>query len=397
MNASVLMILLVAAIVILAVLVYNMYQENEYRKKIRHQFGNADRDALMDSHVGEVRDAEGGMLNPLKKKNPPQPEESQREIDTPLPNQEWIEEDIISEQPEEVQEYTFAETTLKSIPQKEGPLLMDLQDLSRLDLPWFNRHFDYLAYISLREAKELNAVPRLSDHRHVTLAGCTSDGRFQLAEPIPNVYYQAFVIGLQAIGRLPLAGTPELEDFGERVGGFAENMNGHLWLTKVKDFLDVARPLDEVCARIDQIIAIHLISRNMIAGTDLRLAAETLGFVLSYDGHFCYPSAQNPLFLLTDIKETPFTATLLSSQKYKGISMLFDITKVPQGEKNFNKFMDLSVKLSSALSLDLVDDQMNELSTQSLHSIGDYIHERHHEMKEIGITPGSDLAKRIFS
>lgn len=398
MNLSVMLVLLIAAGLILAVILYNYYQENKYRQKIRDQFGNANRDALMESHAGEVRDTEGGLLNPTHKNTLTNTHsEDLRQINTPLPNEENQEHDIITEQEEEIQEYTFAEQALKPIPQSTEPLLMDLHDLSRLELPWFNRHFDYLAYVSLREARELNAMPRLSNQRHITLAGCTTDGQFRLAEPIPNVYYQAFVIGLQAVGRMPLAGTPELEEFGERVSEFAEHINGNVLLTKVKDFLQVARPLDEVCARVDQIIAIHLISRTSIAGTDLRLAAETLGFQLSHDGSFAYPDTEKPLFLLVNSEQSPFTGTLLSSQQYKSVSMLFDITKIPANKKSFDTFMALAVKLSSALSLDLVDDQLQELSTQSLQSIGEYIRERHREMKEIGITPGSDLANRIFS
>ena len=57
----------------------------------------------------------------------------------------------------------------------------------------------------------------------------------------------------------------------------------------------------------------------------------------------------------------------------------------------------LVVKLSSHLGLDLVDDQLNELSTQWLKDIRSYVVERQDEMLSVDIEPGSELAERLFS
>ncbi|MCV2509836.1 MAG: cell division protein ZipA C-terminal FtsZ-binding domain-containing protein, partial [Neisseriaceae bacterium] len=78
-------------------------------------------------------------------------------------------------------------------------------------------------------------------------------------------------------------------------------------------------------------------------------------------------------------------------------SILFDITHVPPGHKNFDKFIGLAVKLANELGLDLVDDQLGELSTEWLRNIGDYVLERQKEMESVGIIPGEELAKRLFS
>ncbi|HRM21963.1 MAG TPA: cell division protein ZipA C-terminal FtsZ-binding domain-containing protein, partial [Neisseria sp.] len=212
--------------------------------------------------------------------------------------------------------------------------LLHLNDLTKLELPWFDPRFDYMAYIALSEAQELHAIPRLSSRHRFQIAGCTMDDRFQIAEPIPSVYYQGFVIGLQAVSRNGLATTQELEQFGEQVNSFAEKMSGSLLLTDVETFLNVARPLDELCARVDQTIAMHLVSRGSISGTELRAAVENLGFELGVDGAFRLPNEEGePLFTLVTLDNTPFTASLLSSQAYRGFSMLFDITHVPAGEK----------------------------------------------------------------
>ncbi len=49
------MIFIVLALAaLLAVIGYNMYQENQYRKQVREQFGHSDKDALLTSKTKHV-------------------------------------------------------------------------------------------------------------------------------------------------------------------------------------------------------------------------------------------------------------------------------------------------------------------------------------------------------
>ena len=433
MSDITLIILVFCAAVILGVIVYNMYQENKYRQQVREQFGHADKDALLGSKTDFVRDGKplgGEAAQPVRTKDVSRPTPKAEAIAQPAAPQA-AKNDLFAEKvaaaaaakPDaaiEVEEDDFVEPVLQPEAEKgeeafafervDAPApsqtrlqgkqktLLHLNDLTKLELPWFDPRFDYMAYIALSEAQELHAIPRLSSRHRFQIAGCTMDDRFQIAEPIPSVYYQGFVIGLQAVSRNGLATTQELEQFGEQVNSFAEKMSGSLLLTDVETFLNVARPLDELCARVDQTIAMHLVSRGSISGTELRAAVENLGFELGVDGAFRLPNEEGePLFTLVTLDNTPFTASLLSSQAYRGFSMLFDITHVPAGEKQFNRFMDLAVKLSSTLSLDLVNDKLEELSTQWLKEVRSYVVARQDEMQKVGIEPGGSLAARLFS
>lgn len=58
--------------------------------------------------------------------------------------------------------------------------------------------------------------------------------------------------------------------------------------------------------------------------------------------------------------------------------------------------MGLAVKLAKELDLDLVDDELNELSSEWLKNIGNYVLQRQKEMEEVGIIPGGELAQRLF-
>lgn len=421
MYDSVLIVLVLGAVVILSVLAYNMHQENQYRKQVRDQFGHANKDALLDGDFLSVRDGSGSQHVP-----PPAPVRA-REID--LADLQPASADAGSGEAEDETVTALdlpetaapaAESVLLPGNQASGSMfeflkqqaayiseslaltdkkpLLEVRDMAQQPLPWFDARFDYLAYIALHEPQELHAMPRLSSRHRFRMVGCTMDDRFQVAEPIPSVYYQGFVVGLQAISRSGLVSQEELDQFGEQVSRFAESMNGRLLLTDADAFLQVARPLDELCARVDQTIAIHLVSRNNISGTELRAAAEIQGFELSHDGAFYRTNELGePLFSIVTLDNTPFTAALLSSQNYRGFSMLFDVVHVPNGEKHFNQFMDMAVKLSSKLGLDLVNDKLEELSTQWLKEVRRYVIERQAEMKQMDIEPGSELAERLFS
>lgn len=67
------MIFIVLALAaLLAVIGYNMYQENQYRKQVREQFGHSDKDALLTSKTKHVRDSKetGGQGLFIKKTKP---------------------------------------------------------------------------------------------------------------------------------------------------------------------------------------------------------------------------------------------------------------------------------------------------------------------------------------
>ncbi|MBP6562930.1 MAG: cell division protein ZipA, partial [Neisseriaceae bacterium] len=302
-----------------------------------------------------------------------------------------------------MQQVIFEEVELAPAPQAapavvNRKLLLRLKDMAKLDLPWFDPRCDYTAYVSLAEPRELTVAPRLSNRHRFRIIGCTMDGRYQRAEPIPGVQYQGFVLGLQAISRAGLAPIEDLDQFAQNANAFAEEMNGGLLLTDVEAFLQLARPLDELCARVDQTIAIHLLARGNVSGMELRTEVERLGFELEHDGAFHYHgSATEDLFTLVTLDNSPFTGPLLANQTYRGFSMLYDVTHVPTGEKSFAQFMDLTVKLASALRLDLVDDQLKELSTSSLKQIRQHVTQLQGDMVSAGIEPGDELAERLFA
>ena len=409
--------------VILAVIAYNMYQENQYRKQVREQFGHSDKDALLNSKTSHVRDGKesGGKGLFVKKANKAQEAalrnlQEQDEIFAakaklakPSAIKTDIELAIEDDFTDEPVQHTVIglnnEITTQAasdepvnLPSAANQPLVSLDELSQVELPWFDPRFDYLAYIALSEAQELHALPRLSNRHRFQIIGCTMDDRFQVAEPIPSVYYQGFVVGLQAVSRNGLATQEELQQFNQQVDTFAQLMGGKVLHTDLAAFTEVAQALDTFCARVDQTIAIHLVSHSNISGVELRASVENLGFVLGEDGAFHYTGQTgSPMFAIHSLTGDAFTNALLDNQSYKSFSTLLDIPHAPAGEKTFDLFMDLAVRLSGQLGLDLVNDKMEEVSTQWLKDIRNYVLARQEEMLKVGIKPGSKQALRLFS
>lgn len=432
MNSTFLMVIVALLIVLIVVVVYNMHQENQYRKKIRSQFGHSDQDVLMNIGTSSVRDGQSFGIDGVRHKSTATKEElliepvSLTQPENPISEQspqstdetqdaisqvalETIGESEREIQPEKLPEPVFELTSPVAQPKKESktPILasknsddlsVQLEELARNDLSWFDKRFDFMAYVALADARELQAIPRLSMRQHFQIIGCTRDGRFQAAEPIPSVLYQAFVIGLQGISRNGLVAQDELQHFTAQVQLFAEKMGGRAQVDNINTFLQEAAPLDELCARVDQTIAIHLVSRTGVSGEQLHQSLEKHGFVLQNNGEFTYPSSNgDALYSIVALNGSEFTESLLASQIYKGFSMLFDVTRVPNGEQNFNGFMSLAVKLSDELALDLVDDQIQPLSTDWLKDVRSYVGVLQQEMQSVGIEPASVLAKRLFA
>ena len=268
--------IVLALVAILAVVAYNMYQESQYRKQVREQFGHSDKDALLGSKTDNVRDgqqASGGKGLMSRKAAKPQQNAAMRNLQeqdalfaarvaqaaATKPEVEIAVEDDFTDEPvthttiglnNEMTTQTEDIFAAVSAPDA-GRTLVSLDELVQIELPWFDPRFDYLAYIALTEAQELHALPRLSNRHRFQIIGCTMDDRFQVAEPIPSVYYQGFIMGLQAVSRNGLASREELELFNQQVDTFAQLMGGKVMHTDVAAFTEVAQALDEFCARVD--------------------------------------------------------------------------------------------------------------------------------------------------
>ena len=170
MSDSVLIALVLGAAIILVVLAYNIYQESKYRKQLRDQFGHANKDALLDSNVNSVRDNAAAKTAPSAAEQPvteipPADAESvaaessqsthiQTETDnvvsenqktsvnspqeTPPQNQSILQTQTDTDQQRDFFSPTNPQKLSRTIPVKGRKTLLDVRDMSKQTLPWFD-------------------------------------------------------------------------------------------------------------------------------------------------------------------------------------------------------------------------------------------------------------------
>ena len=159
--------IVLALVAILAVVAYNMYQESQYRKQVREQFGHSDKDALLGSKTDNVRDgrqASGGKGLMSRKAAKPQQNAAMRNLQeqdalfaarvaqaaATKPEVEIAVEDDFTDEPvkhttiglnNEMTTQTEDIFAAVSAPDA-GRTLVSLDELVQIELPWFDPRFD---------------------------------------------------------------------------------------------------------------------------------------------------------------------------------------------------------------------------------------------------------------
>ena len=220
--------IVLALVAILAVVAYNMYQESQYRKQVREQFGHSDKDALLGSKTDNVRDgrqASGGKGLMSRKAAKPQQNAAMRNLQeqdalfaarvaqaaATKPEVEIAVEDDFTDEPvkhttiglnNEMTTQTEDIFAAVSAPDA-GRTLVSLDELVQIELPWFDPRFDYLAYIALTEAQELHALPRLSNRHRFQIIGCRAESE----RILPRLHHGAASRQPQRFGLARRVGT----------------------------------------------------------------------------------------------------------------------------------------------------------------------------------------------
>ena len=80
----------------------------------------------------------------------------------------------------------------------------------------------------------------------------------------------------------------------------------------------------------------------------------------------------------------------------KGLTLLFDVARVPGGIVAFDRFVEFTRALAEALSAGIVDDNRQPLDDAALGKIRAQLQGLYASMEQQGIPAGSPLALRLF-
>jgi hypothetical protein len=211
--------------------------------------------------------------------------------------------------------------------------------------------------------------------------------------------YTMLRAGLQMVDRKGAVSEQELADFGAMAQAVALAIGAKCSLAETDAALQRARQVDALCADVDVQIGLNLITRSGgVPGTRIRALSEVQGLVLEGDGRFHRrDEAGLELYTLCNMESDAFSAESMKDISTKGLTLLFDVARVPGGIATFDRFVDFARTLADALSAAIVDDNRQPLDDAALGKIRAQLLALYASMENQGIPAGSPLALRLFS
>lgn len=212
--------------------------------------------------------------------------------------------------------------------------------------------------------------------------------------------YDTLRLALQLADRSGAISPARLEDFRDLMRDIAELAQAEINLPDVAEAASIARQLDDFCAEVDQMIGLNILPSggNLLMGSDIAAVANRHGLVLRADGAFHLPDASGrTLFTLSNFDENPFRHDELEATPVIGLSLQLDVPRVEQPARRFEEMAMLAHALGADLGAAVVDDHRTELGDAAIAMIRSQVAAIEKKMLAYPVTPGSALARRLFS
>jgi len=415
------------ALIILAVLLFNWWQERNIKREMFRRFESPIDDVLMDEpRVSSVEPVEEFHIDPdavleIHQEAIPQPEATEpvRE-DIPeyvieaeaAPAEEIVAAAEMAVEPE-VQTQTSPMTPEEQMLAEElAPEPIRLNDPEPVILPpktlpgSVDPHIDEIAIITpgqpcagaaIRDA--LQPLPAFQKPAR-WLGEDAGGNALLLTKEQEQVQFSRVIAALQLADRSGPASGEDLRNFHAKVEDLAARIGGALEWREHGDPLQYARELDQFGIDVDVMIGLQLQAAGGVpfAGTKLRGIAEASGGELKEDGQFHFIDANGEtLFVLASLDRKPMNFEMLRTAMLLGVTLLMDVPRVTNGAEAFNQMVLVGRKLETGLPSKLMDENQRPLGDPEIDKIRQQLKILYSKMFARGITPGSATALRLFS
>lgn len=398
MNELQIGILVLVAVVVLAVLAYNKWEEGKHRKTAERMFNkNGASDADKDADVlfrRPLRTAE------TANETAPPPSIERRE---PGLGAGLGAEPAAENADAEADAVAAGESSPVSAIRQSTPAPQNGEP--KPDELWAG--IDAIATLNLVEAASnteilagwLDSPPRVQ--KLLRWVGLNeSSGEWETLSPEHEGSYRRLKAGLQLTDRQGPVGAGEFSCFEEVVQQVAkENMASPTLPDRTKA-LEQAQQLERFCYDADIQIGVNLASRGTaFPGTKIRALAESAGMALEDDGMYVRRDDEGVmLFYLQNASGEAFIAENLKNTSASGLVFLLDVPVTPRGQYVFKQMVTLAKRFADTLDGALVDDRRQPISDVQLEQIcQNYVVRPQTRMDAAGLTAGGTLAARLFS
>lgn len=158
--------------------------------------------------------------------------------------------------------------------------------------------------------------------------------------------------------------------------------------------------LDKFCADVDVQIGLNIVARGtaVLPISRIRHEVESAGMRLAANGAYQLTDSRGEiLFMMGNRESRAFSRENTHEPETKGVTLLFDVPRVPDGLKNFDVMVKLGRKLAHDAGGLLVDDNLRPLTDIGIEKIRAQLAQIYDRMESRGVPAGSRVALRLFS
>jgi FtsZ-interacting cell division protein ZipA len=394
MNELQIALALIGALAVIGILIYNRLQERKFHRQAEAGFARPGRDVLLDADTGNRAQArvEPGFFEPAF---------DDAEIGLP------------QRQHDPEPQFTDAGTLEASIPETWGDEVPADEPVAesapRPAMPTPSGQDEAIEFRAVMKNLEGMASGHFAD----TVGRSAALGKTVrwLGLPLGSPTWEELVPQdgkryLEVQAAMQLAdrdGAAQKEDLTALCALSQELAQTQGWQLRCDDPAEAsgrAQSLDKFCADVDVQIGLNIVARGtaVLPIARIRHEAEAAGMKLAANGaYLLLDSRGEVLFMLGNREPLAFSRDNMDAPETKGVTLLFDVPRVPDGLKNFDGMVTLGRKLAHEAGGLLVDDNLRPLTDVGIEKIRAQLAQIYDRMEARGVPAGSRMALRLFS
>jgi FtsZ-interacting cell division protein ZipA len=221
-----------------------------------------------------------------------------------------------------------------------------------------------------------------------------------LADDVPGRFADVIACLLLA-DRNGAASRAQLETFARVVGDVASTLPATFVVPDLAHDAKRAESLDRLCAELDvQIgLTVQMPEPASIPGTRLRGVAEAAGFHLTNAGRFEFVNDETGavLYTLQNLRPDAFSAEMLRLTATNGVVFLLDVARLTDPVRTFDQMKIAAKRMATTLGAEVVDDNRRPLDDAALATIREQVQAAADALRAVHIEPGTPRALALFS
>ena len=218
--------------------------------------------------------------------------------------------------------------------------------------------------------------------------------------PWRDVRYQQLVVTLQLADRNGAVQEDQLASLCALLQATAQARGLRVACDDVDEALERAQAIDRFCVDVDVLIGLNVVARGEGVLDLARIVreAEGSGMVQGADGAFqLLDSRGEPLFALCNHDAEPFGTEGEQGHATQGVTLQFDVPRVPDGIKVFDAMVAFGRRVANEVGGILVDDNLRPLTDAGIEKIRSQLMHIYQRMEARGVPSGSRRSLRLFS